>query len=84
MSRRVSNVAPFREPHSEYEAEGRAETRPRRFMRIADCASELGCSRNHIRNVIKAKKVDVYKLDGILLIKTADWDAYLDSAQVKT
>ena len=59
------------------------ESRPRRFLRITDCAGELGCSRNHVRNLLTAGRIKAYELDGLVLVAAADWDRYLDSAQVK-
>lgn len=59
------------------------EVRPPRFLRIADCAGDLGCSRNHIRNLVKAGKVAAFQLDGLVLIAADQWDRYLNTAQAK-
>ena len=57
------------------------QERLRRFLRVKDCACELGCSRGHIRNLIGSGKLGTYKLDRLILISVDDWNRYLDTAQ---
>ena len=56
------------------------EQRPRRYLRVRDAMRDLGCSRSHIANLLKAGKVQSCTLDGLVLIRSDDWDAYLDTA----
>ena len=55
--------------------------RPRAFLRLKDAARDLGCSPNHIRNLIAAGKVRAVMLDGLKLIPAKDWAEYTATAK---
>ena len=55
-------------------------TRQRRFLRLKDVQAELGCSKGHAANLIRRGRIECYRLDGLLLIDAASFDAYLDGA----
>ena len=51
-----------------------------RFLRFADAQRELGCSKNHLRNLIRRGVLTAVKLDGLLLLQHESYAAYLDRA----
>ncbi len=47
-------------------------------MRVATCADDADTSVSYVRAQVRKGKLKAYRLGGMLLIATSDWDDFLD------
>lgn len=57
------------------------ERREPRFLRVRDAAADIGCSEQHVRNLIARGRIPALTLDRIVLIASKDWDKYTSTAE---